>query len=796
MSCSTTKNRSINKAYHSMVSSYNVLFNGSSSVEEGIQEEYSETKEDYWDILPIEKIKLSDDIITVDGINNKNFLLGEEKAAKTIQKHSMLIGGNQENRKISNAYFLLGKARYLDQRFVPAIDAFNQVKKQKSTPFQINQASIWIAKCNIRLEQEALAIKGLKNLLKDENLNQKNISSSNAVISMAYMQLEDYENAEKFLILAATNENNILNKSRYMFIVGQLLEKRLKYDSANVYFKKVSELKRKIPRELYINSKLKNIIYDSIDFELKKKQIFKMLDNYENEEFLDKVYFNYSTLLFSIDSLNTGEKYLNKSIKNNTDKKLLFRAYNKLANRYYEKLDYVKSKKYLDSALQNLDKKSKKYWEIERQQKGLDKIVELEEKIELCDSLIKISGYDSKKLNEILMKTEVKRRYKKPTEMSDLRNSNFSSNNLSKSNFYFYNTDLVELGKKSFKSNWGIRKRETYWRVSNAVSEIMNSKLIISEDRAVEKKEIALKVDESLISLVPREQEQKDSIIYVRNKSIINLAELYFIKYSDSRTALSKLNKLVGFELDEGMDSNAKYLMYKIYVKSDKLRANEIRDEIILKYPESKFAKILKNPNNLKIEKEFLIQRLDSLQTFFNQRKFKSVIDAVNIEVTYIDDVDVLVDYELLKAESIGRLEGILSYQEELKKLNKNYPNSYKSEEINNIINQINRKWKNEPKLEKSGIFFLIFQIASDKPPQKYIDELKSTLNIKNKVLFQEYNYDYNLIVVKGFENKDSAEEIITDIQKNSELFRLINNFVVLSSQYKNMLIYKTLEKN
>ena len=56
------------------------------------------------------------------------------------------------------------------------------------------------------------------------------------------------------------------------------------------------------------------------------------------------------------------------------------------------------------------------------------------------------------------------------------------------------------------------------------------------------------------------------------------------------------------------MDSNAKYLMYKIYAKSDKLRANELRDEIILKYPQSKFAKILKNPNNLKIEKEFLIQ--------------------------------------------------------------------------------------------------------------------------------------------------------------------------------------------
>ena len=89
LGCSTKKNKPLNKGYHSVVSSYNVLFNGNESIDQGLLETQSSFKENFWDILPIEKINLSNDIITVDGIENANFLKGEEKAAKTIQKHSM-----------------------------------------------------------------------------------------------------------------------------------------------------------------------------------------------------------------------------------------------------------------------------------------------------------------------------------------------------------------------------------------------------------------------------------------------------------------------------------------------------------------------------------------------------------------------------------------------------------------------------------------------------------------------------------------------------------------------------------
>jgi hypothetical protein len=52
-----------------------------------------------------------------------------ETKAKTIQKHSMNIDGTEKNYQIDEAYLLLGKARYYDQRFIPALDAFNYIYK-------------------------------------------------------------------------------------------------------------------------------------------------------------------------------------------------------------------------------------------------------------------------------------------------------------------------------------------------------------------------------------------------------------------------------------------------------------------------------------------------------------------------------------------------------------------------------------------------------------------------------------------------------------------------------------------
>jgi len=415
LSCSTKKNKSLNRGYHSVVSSYNVLFNGESSVEEGLLQTQESFVDNFWEILPIEKINLSEEIITVDGIGNENFLKSEEKAAKTIQKHSMLINNVQYNSKIAQAYLLLGRARYLDQRFIPALDAFNQVYKQNIIVDEWYHSVIWKAKCNIRLEQEKLAIELLKNLLKKEKLSPKVKADANSVLAMAYLQLQKNDSAIKPLKLASSNEKNKQYKARYLFILGQVYEKKLQKDSAYSAFNKVVNFKRRIPRSLLINAKIKTLIYNPLN--QNDREVSKIIDNIENKPYLDKIYYGYSTMLFSKDSISKAEYYLNKAIKENpSDKDLLFRGYEQISKIKFNKSNYVLSGKYLDSTLNNLDKNSKKYWELERRKKGLDRVVQLEENINLYDSLLKLSSYEPSKLNKILNQIKDKKKETKAKE--------------------------------------------------------------------------------------------------------------------------------------------------------------------------------------------------------------------------------------------------------------------------------------------------------------------------------------------------------------------------------------------
>jgi len=782
-----------------MVSSYNVLFNGAASIEEGLLQTGTTFNENFWEILPIERIKISEDIITVDGIDNANFIKGEEKAAKTIQKHSMLINGIQENPKIASAYLLLGKARYLDQRFVPALDAFNQADKQMALKDELDESIIWKAKCNIRLEQEGLAIELLNNLLKKEKINQKNKAHANAVLAMAYFQREELASSEEALKIAADLETNKITKVRYLYILGQLLEKQSKLDSANIYFKKVAEFKRKIPREFYINAKLKNLLYDSLNIKKKEDQILKMIKNYENEDFLDKIYYSYSTLLFSNDSKNDGIKFLNKAMReNSSDNDLLSRSYRKLSDIYLKDSKYLMAGKYLDSTMSSLDKKSKTFWEAQRQRKGLSQIMELENKIRLFDSLIRISSYDEEKLKNILDQIKAQEKNldeERSSDRSTLPSPRKQQYRSTRNNFYFYDDNLVELGKSSFLSIWGERTRNSYWRSSNSFvisskkeeeKPIENTAPVIEESKITENLE--------LLSLIPKTEAQKDSINFLKNKSLLKLAEIYLIKYKNYGLVERKLKNLIKSSSAKAILAEANYLLFKSLSNTNKQGADQVKKQIILEFPKTKFAKILSSSNKLIMEEAGLIRILDSLKKLFEDQKIERVIQGVDAELSFIENNEIAVDFELLKASAIGRLEGIIRYDEELKKIITNYPNSNRTNEIQNINKEINKKWKEQPRDTNKGKYFLVFPFKKEELNIEILSDINMGINYFRRASIDVYDYNTSLLVIKDFENKDAAISTRDFLKENTDILRLKNNFVVLSSQYKNMLIYKTLD--
>ena len=134
---------------------------------------------------------------------------------------------------------MLGKARYFDQRYLPAIEAFNQIYNNENENQAWHESVIWKAKTNVRLGQEGSGDITSKGVIKKENLSQKIISNAHAALAMAYINLNQDSKALFSLKIAEEKNKDNLLKARYLFIIGQLFESEMKIDSALINYKRL-----------------------------------------------------------------------------------------------------------------------------------------------------------------------------------------------------------------------------------------------------------------------------------------------------------------------------------------------------------------------------------------------------------------------------------------------------------------------------------------------------------------------------------------------------------------------------
>jgi hypothetical protein len=658
------------------------------------------------------------------------------------------------------------------------------------------ESVIWKARSNIRLEQELVAVELLQELLKNKKNSIEIVAKANSVLSMAYLKLNKTSEALKTLEFAQRNSEDKNHKARLLYIKGQLYEKQNETDSAKTTFNKILNFKRKISRNIFINAKVRTLLYSSSSES--EKEFLKLIKNEENKPYLDKIYYNYSKLLFSNDSVAMAKNFLNLSIKENpSDKKLKSKAYIKFSELNFNDTNFLTAGRYLDSTLQVLDKKSKEFWFYERQKKGIQKVVDLEENLIFYDSLIRISSYNKKKLDKILksISLENKQQSEKSNPIKARQDVAFK-----KTDFYFYNDKIVTLGIESFKTVWGNRERNTYWRSEKSIlKKNISSNNISSEENA---SEVISENETQFLALykdIPFSEFQKDSLNNLMDLSKLELAELYVFKYKNYKLAETVLIQYLSKHLNSNRATKAKYLLYKLYKIQNNEKYIEIKKDIIASDSLSRFAKILlKDPNILMDEIKSLALR-DSLAKMFNNQDFEKIIKSVDLNIDIVEKEGIKVDLELLRAQSYGRLEGIEKYTELLKEISKKYSDNKTAIDLKKTVSMIDRKWKKPSSLKASKGFKLIFIVSNTDFNKSELSKIKSRiisdLN-NNRVSFDVYNYQNKLLVIHDFETKEKAEDAALKITvKNPEL-RLKNNFVALSSQYKNILIYKTLDLN
>lgn len=555
VACSTKKDSFVNRNWHAVTTEYNVRYNGELALDAGLTELKKTYTDNYWEILPTERMQLTAEEMGPTDAKNPNFERSETKATKAIQKHSMNIGNVERNPQMDESYLLLGKTRYYDNRFIPALEAFNYILYKHPHSDKIYEAKVWREKTNLRLENEGIAIKNLKILIKEKELDEQVNADANATLAQAYIATASLDSAivplKKAIDLTKENEE----RARYRFILGQVYDKLNYKDSAYASYQSVIEMNRKSPRRYVIQSHAAQ----AGQFDFTKGDTLAFMEKYrdllkdrENRPFLDVI--NHQIALFydRQDDDARAIQYYNTSLRaKSADKYLNASNHRNIAEIYFKQARYQLAGMYYDSTMTYLNNRTREFRQIKKKRDNLADVIKYEAIANTNDSILRLVGFSDAERRTFfenyivkLKEDEAKAKEKAEQEASrqavaqmggiDSPDPVFAGNNTQKarpdsglkeqaqmrqrpssqatagaattpitssagnSKFYFYNPSTVSFGIIEFQKRWGKRPLTDNWRWAaeqRNLGNALQSADPATEDPAVASEELSKNAD-------------------------------------------------------------------------------------------------------------------------------------------------------------------------------------------------------------------------------------------------------------------------------------------------------------
>ncbi len=824
--CSRKKDRFISRNYHAVTAEFNALYNGYNALEEGRQTLNDAYFDNYWEVLPIERMQIFEDVVLPGQSKNENFTRAEEKAVKAIQKHSMNIEGKEKNPQMDEAYLLLGKARYFDQRFVPALEAFNYILYKYPASDKINQAKVWREKANIRLHNNELAIKNLKRLLRKEELEGQDLADATSILAQAYLNVKVVDTAITLLETASAATKSNDERGRYRFIQGQLYNQLGYKDSANIAFDKVIELNRKTPRIYMISAYLEKV--KNFDFENGNKlELTELLteleENRENRPFLDRIYYQIAEYHLQNGSDSLAVAYYNKSLRTNSEDNILVaKNYETLGDMNFDASIYAKAGKYYDSTMGSLVENSKPYRVIKRKRENLDDVIHYEAVAKVDDSILKLVNMpDAERLayfEAVVEDLKTKAEEEKKAQEAAERNSGLVTvnnqvgqrigppgGNQQAAAFYFYNPTTVSYGKNEFVKIWGDRKLEDNWRWSSKAVSSGGNAGTSTTDVAASATEDERFNPQFYISKIPSEEKVIDSISRERNYAYYQLGLIYKEKFSEYELAKSKFQDLLNSNPEERLVLPSKYNLYRIYeALGENDEAAIAKQKIISEYPESRYALILTNPELVSENDENSPRSLyESLYEQHLNQEYAEVISKSEEYINRFDGDPIVPKFELLKATAIGRLKGYEAYQQAVNHVAVTYANTLEGKEAQDIEANILPKLANKEFVVSdsvSGNYKVVFKFKNADTEtvtsfKKTLDEVLENIRYYNlKSSMDVYNEDTKLVLVHGLKTEQVAKTFDQLMTKEDRKKIKAPYFVVSSANYQIIQIHKNLD--
>ena len=571
------------------------------------------------------------------------------KGGARTERQKEFLRRSEYNKWVDDSYLLMGKAHYHQHDFYPAIQNFEYIIREYKDESLKQEATLWLAMTHLELQDYSTSKEILDRLTAEPELDDGLRGELFGVLADWYLRQEQYSEAIDYLTRSVELTNSKQLRTRYYYILGQLYEEGEDFTRASIMYGEVLALNPDY--EMEFNAKINRAkLYEGGGEDGKeiRRQLEKMLNDDKNIDFLDQIY-------YAIAELDLKEGNKEDAIENyklsafnsfsNIHQKTL--SYLSLGELFYEDKEYIEAGAFYDSCVMAMPDDFPDAEEIRNHSYGLSLLAENLKVIKVEDSLLQMAAMpeeelnklisqkieEAKKIEEEIRKMEEESRFNQssgsyrryghggtlsraPGSMSlggGMLGSQYGTSPMGASlsgggsgQWYFYNPTTISFGQSEFIKRFGRRKLEDNWRRSNKNIASANS-------------DISTEGEEGDIESVTTSS---------KSKSFQPTTREYYtadIPFSDSarvesnkriETALFNVGKILADELDKPEESinyflelNERYPetekllfsyynLYQLYSDlPDQDSADVYKNYILDRFPDSKSAMIIRNPN-------------------------------------------------------------------------------------------------------------------------------------------------------------------------------------------------------
>lgn len=802
--CSAEKNNFFSKSYHNTTAHYNAYFIAREEINEVEVAIFDNHQDNYDQILKI--------MPDIDTTFTKGY---KDELEDVIKKASLVIQLHKNSNWVDDSYVLIGKARLYSGDYVNAIETFKYVNTKGEDDAARHRALNSLMRTFIEYNEYNNAV-AVADFLKKEKLNQENLHDFYLTNAYLYQLTEDYQNMIAYLNQAILLSKKADHLARKYFIAGQVYHK-FGYDSA-AYSNYYKCIKSNPPYELSFYAKLYMAqvtqLAKSDNTKKIRKYFKKLLKDQKNEEYQDKIYYEMAKFEVKQKNYDRSIEMLKNSVRvSQANQRQKAYSYLMLGELYYDHFnDYSLAKNYYDSTVSILPVDDGRYQSVAERQKVLTEFVENYNTIKEQDSLLNLASMDKNKLDvlldeivskkkeekELLAKEKKKQERQASSSIVD-EDTPFEvvANNTSEGGvWYFYNSNAISTGRNEFLKKWGNRPLEDDWRRSVKASSqnVEVARQIQETDVASDSVEVAQEEEFSedsekaaLMATIPFSKEEKEATLAKIEVAHYNLGNIYNLKLNEKQNAIETFENLLSRFPRSEYVPEVLYQLYLLYQNGNNSRADYCKSELLTKYPDTDYAKLIQNPNYY-AEREATSNRLQKLYDiaydYYTKGNFDEASLLVSRALQQYPDNPFSDHLKVLDILLTAKSEGIYKYQYELQQFIENNPDS----ELKDYVEKLLKSSKDlqESEVRKKGITYIRdldlehFYIITYEDRGTVSDELSEAVdhfiqeNFPNKglnignLVFQE---GIGIVLVNQFGKKSDAENFMNKIHgSNSPL--------------------------